>query len=172
MEKIDLFKRIESGFIDFISLGILGVPVVLMDFIFKLESNMMFQSLAFSFLISYFLCKDLIQAKSIGKRIVNLRIVGNLQTEVSPIRLILRNIFVAIWPIELIFCLINPEKKLGDIVFGTKVVLDEGKIQPIDIKKPQILLYFIIILTLIFFIIHFSKLISIQNNSVLQLLYN
>ena len=171
MKKIDLFKRIRSMLIDFCIICVSSIPFVLLIIIFKLDGNLIFQTLSFSFLGSLFLCKDLINGKSIGKRIVNLRIVGNLQSEVSPIRLILRNMFFFIWPVELIFCLINPEKKLGDIVFGTKVVLDEGNIKPIDIKKQQIFSYFIIVLTILFSIFYSILLLFIRSNALLKLLF-
>jgi len=81
-----------------------------------------------------YFCKDCINGRSIGKRALKLQVVENSSGNVaSPIRCFIRNIFCVIWPIEVIVTLANPNRRIGDMVAGTKVV-------PFDpeLKQPKI----------------------------------
>jgi uncharacterized RDD family membrane protein YckC len=70
-----------------------------------------------------YFCKDSINGRSIAKRILKLQLVNNATGEVaSPIRCFVRNLFCIIWPIELIVVLINPSRRIGDRVAGTRLV--------------------------------------------------
>lgn len=84
-----------------------------------------------------YLCKDSINGRSVGKLVTKMQVVNNATGEVaSPFRCLIRNIFCIIWPIEVIFVVINPERRLGDIVAGTKVALfDPETNQP----KPDLI---------------------------------
>ena len=68
-----------------------------------------------------FLCKDIIGGQSIGKRIFKLKVVGPTRKNLSSMKLIVRNLFVFIAPIEL-FMLIFNNRRIGDIVTVSKVV--------------------------------------------------
>jgi uncharacterized RDD family membrane protein YckC len=57
---------------------------------------------------------------------MHLQIVSDKNKDVSLYRLILRNIFAFIWPIEILLCVVN-NKRLGDIVFKTQVVFVNSK---------------------------------------------
>jgi uncharacterized RDD family membrane protein YckC len=85
-----------------------------------------------------YFCKDCINGRSIAKRILKLQVVDNKTEQVaSPLKCFVRNIFCIIWPVELIVTLINPGRRIGDQVAGTKVVFYEPSIfeQPkVDIK--------------------------------------
>ena len=139
MDKITFQDRLKSMIVDFSIMCVTSIPFVLLIFIFKLENVLAFQVFVISLLSSLFICKDLVGEKSIGKRVVNLKIICVDQSRVSPFKLILRNIFSFIWPIEIVMCLINPERKLGDIVFKTKVFklfLSAGRSPLHPPKKP------------------------------------
>lgn len=86
-----------------------------------------------------YFCKDCINGRSIAKRILKLQVVDNKTEQVaSPLKCFVRNIFCIIWPIEVIVSLINPSRRIGDQVAGTKVVFYEPSIieQPkVEIKK-------------------------------------
>jgi uncharacterized RDD family membrane protein YckC len=93
-------------------------------------------------LIAFFvLNKDIFKGQSIGKRIHGFKVVDNLTDESpSDFKFMIRNITLAIWPIDVIFALINPNRRLGDFIAGTKVIKCE-KLEPetilIDIKEKN-----------------------------------
>ncbi|WP_171652804.1 RDD family protein [Paenibacillus foliorum] len=67
--------------------------------------------------------KDVVKGRSIGKRITNIAVIDRKRIDQVPStwRLILRNITLLIWPVELIYFLISG-KRIGDIIFNTEVV--------------------------------------------------
>lgn len=84
--------------------------------------------------LAIYLCKDCIGGQSVAKRILGLQIVDSKTGEVaSPLKCFIRNIFCLVWPAEVIITLINPSRRLGDRVAGTKVVLASK-----SIVKPSI----------------------------------
>lgn len=102
--------------------------------------------------IAIYLGKDSINGRSLAKRITKLQVVENSTGQVaSPLRCLIRNLFIIIWPIEVISAMINTERRIGDRVAGTKLVaFDPTKEQPkTNIKQ--------IILTLV--IAYFSVLV-------------
>lgn len=86
-----------------------------------------------------YFCKDCINGRSIAKRIIKLQVVDNKTGQVaSPLKCFIRNIFCIIWPVEVIVVLINPGRRIGDQVAGTKVMQYEPNLveqQKVDIKK-------------------------------------
>lgn len=86
-----------------------------------------------------YFCKDVINGRSIGKRITKTQVVDNATGQVaSPLKCFVRNITIPIWPIEVIVTLINPSRRLGDQIAGTKIVPYDPTIteQPkFDIRK-------------------------------------
>lgn len=72
---------------------------------------------------SLYFNKDAIQGRSPAKRILKLVVINKRTGEVaSPIRTFIRNITMMIWPIEVIFVLFSPDRRLGDLIAGTQVV--------------------------------------------------
>ena len=70
-----------------------------------------------------YICKDSINGRSIAKRILKIQIVNNQTGQVaSPLKCFVRNLFCALWPIEVIVTLANPSRRIGDMVAGTRVV--------------------------------------------------
>lgn len=68
-------------------------------------------------------CKDSINGRSPAKRILKLQVVDNATgIAASPIKCWVRSIFLVLWPLEAIVALINPNRRIGDFVAGTKVV--------------------------------------------------
>ncbi|MDU1903371.1 MAG: RDD family protein [Dysgonomonas sp.] len=85
---------------------------------------------------TYFLCKDIIGGQSIGKRIQKFQLVRLDGSPVSYTRMIIRNVFIIIWPVELVMYFMNSGQRLGDILCKTTVVAatEENK-QITDIRK-------------------------------------
>ena len=171
MDKITFQHRLKSMTIDFCIICVTSIPFVLFIFILKLENVLVFQVFVISLLSSLFICKDLVGERSIGKRVMNLRIICVDEILVSPLKLILRNIFTFIWPIEVVMCLINPERKLGDIVFRTKVVLNDRKVNSIHLSNGRVFIYFSIVLILVFILFYLLSLLFISSNGLLKLLF-
>jgi uncharacterized RDD family membrane protein YckC len=70
-----------------------------------------------------YFCKDIINGRSISKRILKLQVVDNKSEQfASPLQCFVRNIFCIIWPIEVIVAMTNTSRRLGDKVAGTKLV--------------------------------------------------
>ena len=78
------------------------------------------------YLISMFFCyigllgKDVISKRSVGKRIVNIKILSLDGTKPNYFQLIIRNIFMLIWPIEALMLLLD-QPRLGDRIAKTKI---------------------------------------------------
>lgn len=82
-----------------------------------------------------YFCKDCINGRSLAKRITKLQVVDNTTGQVaSPLKCFVRNIFCVIWPVEVIVTLINPNRRIGDRVAGTKVIYYD----PTVIEQPKV----------------------------------
>ncbi len=79
-----------------------------------------------------YFCKDCFNGRSIAKRILKLQLVDNSTGQVaSPLQCLVRNIFCALWPIEVVVALINPSRRIGDRVAGTRLIpFDQTTDQP------------------------------------------
>jgi len=76
-------------------------------------------------------CKDSFNGRSIGKRITKLQVIDNKTGAIaSPFQCLIRNLFIIIWPIEVIMTLINPARRIGDYVAGTKIVVFDSSVTP------------------------------------------
>lgn len=98
-----------------------------------------FVSVIMIFGISLYFNKDIIQGKSIAKRALKQEIVNIKSGEVaSPLKCLIRNLTIAIWPIELIAVLVNPSRRIGNLIAGTKVenITEERNSKPkIDFRN-------------------------------------
>jgi uncharacterized RDD family membrane protein YckC len=73
--------------------------------------------------LSLYYCKDSFNGRSLAKRIIGLQIIDSKTGEVaSPLKCFARNLFMIIWPVEVIFVIIDPSRRLGDKLAGTSVV--------------------------------------------------
>ena len=89
--------------------------------------------------------KDMIQGKSIAKRALKQEVVDIKTGKVaSALKCFVRNLTIAIWPIEAIVVLISPSRRIGDYLAGTRVELmtDERNSKPkIDFINVAISLF-------------------------------
>lgn len=101
--------------------------------------NFYFNSLA----ISLYFNKDMFLGRSPAKRIFKLQIVDiKNHRPANPLRCLVRNITLILFPIELIAGLINNERRIGDFIAGTKLtVYEPEKLR----EKPK---WILVILTL------------------------
>jgi len=85
----------------------------------------------FSFLMllgfSAYFNKDIFNGRSPAKRILKLQVIDVKTGEVAnPLKCMVRNLTIIIWPIEVLFAIINPESRLGDKIAGTKVIYNSS----------------------------------------------
>ena len=87
---------------------------------------------------TYF-CKDGIDGRSIAKRILKLQLINETTKDTaSPLRCLVRNIFCILWPVEIIVAIVNPNRRIGDMIAGTRLVVynvEKSKKSKFDFKK-------------------------------------
>lgn len=85
---------------------------------------------------TYFFSKDFFGGRSIGKRMQKFQLVRLDGQPVSFTRMFVRNLFLVLWPIEVIMYLANSGQRLGDLLCKTTVVpATEENRQPVDTQK-------------------------------------
>jgi uncharacterized RDD family membrane protein YckC len=124
--------RLISGLIDFLIMStvvaVFSAPEMVYKFFHALKDNNTTIGLnAYSFVTifgySLLIGKDIINGQSIGKRIMKMQVVDKKDHNITnPIKSVLRNITLGFWPVEFIFILINPARRIGDYIASTTVV--------------------------------------------------
>ena len=95
---------------------------------------------AFAIGIAVYFGKDSLIGRSPAKHILKLQVVHQITGEpAGPLRCFLRNLLCVFWPIEVIVVCINPERRLGDRIAGTKVVYYRASETPVKLHLPQII---------------------------------
>jgi len=90
-----------------------------------------------------FFNKDCIYGQSIGKIIMKQQVVNNKTGQIAnPLRCFVRDIFMVIWPIEGFITLFSPQRRLGDFVAGTKIILLDPELEKPEINKIQVAIAF------------------------------
>lgn len=86
---------------------------------------------------AYLYCKDSFNAQSIGKRIARLQIVDvKTQQPASVFKCFARNLSLILFPLDAVMMLINPARRLGDLIAGTMVASEKA---PEKEEKPEII---------------------------------
>jgi len=160
-----ILKRLIAFLID-----LLLIAIIVNMFFFAIQtvkSQLLVQFLS-AMMVTMLLCKDCINGKSAGKRIMKIEIANEKEGEkVSAVSCVVRNIFVVLWIIEILVLFISKEKRIGDYVAKTKVV-SNSKVEKIKLDKNAlltILLCFCIIFLFMFFVF------KIFSSSSFELLY-
>lgn len=127
-----LARRITAFLIDHTAITILSMIYVL---IFMEQINNAYGRDLILYLIPFFfiaflsyLLKDSVKGKSIGKRIMGLQVRSskNIDKVPSQWRVVLRNITFPLWMVEFLVMIFNKNsRKLGDVIFGTTVVVEK-----------------------------------------------
>jgi uncharacterized RDD family membrane protein YckC len=99
-----------------------------------------------------YFCKDIINGRSIAKRILKLQVVDNKTGQAAtPLQCFVRNIFCVLWFIEVFVAMVNTSRRLGDRAAGTKLVyydpaLEQPKINIVRTLVPIFIAYGLILL--------------------------
>ncbi|SDF29797.1 RDD family protein [Ulvibacter litoralis] len=74
-----------------------------------------------------YLNKDFFKSKSPGKRILGYQVIDRkTNNPANELQCFIRNLTICVaWPIEVIVSLISPERRIGDFLANTKVILAE-----------------------------------------------
>lgn len=111
-------------------------------------------SFLFAFGFSAYFNKDIFSGRSPAKRILKMQVIDNKTGQVAnPIKCLVRNLTTILWPLEVIFVLIDPKRRLGDKIAGTRIDFVEN---PEKIKMDRSKFIFALLIS-----IGFSFLISI-----------
>lgn len=71
---------------------------------------------------SLYFNKDLYLGQSPAKRIMRFRVVDvRTGRPAGPLRCLVRNVTLLIWPVEVVAAMVNVERRLGDFIAGTKL---------------------------------------------------
>lgn len=164
-------KRLEAFIMDAIVSFVASIPFFLISLL--LNNSLIWMSFTLAFMYALLFCKDVDNGRSFGKQNTGLCILSEKNENVpSVIRLILRNLFYILWPIEIIFAFCNSGKRLGDLVMQTKVV-QCTKGSNATFRFTYKYLCSIFVMTLILFVLFFfiTKLIY-EFSPMLRLLYS
>lgn len=154
--KVTVGTRIGSMLLDHIFMTIIAVlfffPQMMFDSmnfsttdsdtgLFSVSDLGLFSGISYISLIGLvlYLCKDCFNGRSLAKRALKLQVVDIKSGRVaSPIKCLIRNLFIIVWPIEIIAILINPNRRIGDLVAGTRVIPFYYESEQPKIKYPQV----------------------------------
>ena len=124
-------KRLIAGIIDFVIVSLIQSILMMLFFIKPLMDgnfiaeglNILIRQLSITYCsMGFFIVRDIIGKKSLGKTIMKLRIVDkNDGKEVNFIKRLLRNLTWVLGPIDIIVFLVTKER-LGDNIAKTNVV--------------------------------------------------
>ena len=135
IQRASLGKRLGAFMIDFLIAAmvqaLLFIPIIIIPLIQKsidpaqvTTRNLWCTLVTFGYLI----LRDIPNGRSIGKKALHLQTLG-IDTEPASVgRLILRNLFVVLYPVEAIFLFVTSgQKRLGDIAARTGVFANQTK---------------------------------------------
>ena len=147
--------RVLSMLLDHFMMCLIVVPLMVLIFglgtlmKYNLNSGIEITLVFIPFFI--YLNKDFFRAKSPSKRILGFQVI-DLKTNkpANELQCFLRNLTICVaWPLEVIVGLINPERRIGDFIANTKVIVSEKeKLKSIwkDLKNTKLKTNFIGIL--------------------------
>jgi len=119
-KQISVGLRLGTMLLDHALICVLTIPIIVI-LSFNSQDNFMSPYSMIPVFTIYF-CKDCIDGRSLAKRILKLQVVDNKKQSVAtPFQNLIRNIFILIWPVEVIVSFFNQERRIGDRVAGTKL---------------------------------------------------
>ncbi len=88
-----------------------------------------------------YFCKDIINGRSIAKRILKLQVVDNSTGQVAtPIQCLIRNILCVLWFVEVVVAMTNTNRRLGDRLAGTKLVVFDPTLEQPKLNFGKLIL--------------------------------
>lgn len=129
--------------------------------------------ISFSFFTFILINKDFFNGQSIAKRKYGFQIIDNKSRKVAnEIQCMVRNVTLIIWPLEVLFTLIQPKRRLGDLIAGTRLI-ETSKSNPESIltemnsiqnfKSYRLLIVLSILFALFFNLLSFLPMLALTN---------
>ncbi|WP_282124774.1 RDD family protein [Algibacter mikhailovii] len=156
------FHRISAMLLDHFLMCILIIPIAIVFAVtseklgFKLIDGMSFY--VWVLIIFVYYNKDFFNAKSPAKRIMGYQVLDRkTEKPATELQCFVRNFTLCVaWPIEVIVGFLNPERRIGDLLANTKVVLSEKeKLKTIwtELKRKKLKMNYIgiIIIGIVYF---------------------
>jgi antitoxin component YwqK of YwqJK toxin-antitoxin module len=119
---VDHFIMTFAMFIPFIPFMIIGIKDAFN--ITHEQTSMEPSFIIYGFILGFamYFNKDFFDGRSPAKRILKIQVINHKTGKVAgPLKCLLRNLTIPIWPLEAIFILINPQRRLGDYIAGTRI---------------------------------------------------
>jgi uncharacterized RDD family membrane protein YckC len=115
------------------------------------------------FAFSIYFNKDIFGGRSPAKRILKLQVIDiKTNRPASPLKCLARNATIILWPIEVIVALFNRERRIGDLIAGTKLTIanpEESK-ENRDWKSIAIAVLISALATYVILVLPFQLLVS------------
>ena len=101
---------------------VLGIPFFIIGFFVKRYLNLNVTFIVGILVFIIYFCKDILNGKSPAKRLLGLQVI-DLKTgqPASKIKTIIRNITIPLFPLEVLYTLFSKNRRIGDLLAGTKV---------------------------------------------------
>jgi uncharacterized RDD family membrane protein YckC len=120
-----------------------------------------------------YFCKDIINGRSIAKRILKLQVVDNKTGQVAtPFQCLIRNIFCVIWFVEVVVAMTNTNRRLGDRIAGTKLVPFDPTIDQPKFNIGRLFLPIIVTYAILLFLMQLTPSIKTANPIYSKTSYN
>ena len=110
-----LENRIKAFAIDYLIMGLIGYGIVVL-------TDNLFLGMMIVYPVT--MNKDFLNGKSIGKRIFGIQVQDLNNSKASEWKSSLRN-FLPTIPLDLLFTIFNPERRIGDLIAGTKIGIEK-----------------------------------------------
>lgn len=168
-EKITVVNRLTSMLIDYLAASITLIILIILAFykdlleIFTIFHDPSSSEFGASFLLiglgfSVYFNKDILNARSPGKRIFNLQVIDNeTGFAANPLKCFVRNLTIFIWPIEIIMLFINSKRRIGDHITGTSIEYVTNPVKhQIELPKLVSVILITICISIIFYLPFYS----------------
>lgn len=132
-EKVTVGLRLASMLVDHFAMTMIAMVIVMPGFainminVFSLSHDpstfgIGWMVFLFAFGFSAYFNKDIFNGRSPAKRILKLQVIDNKTNQAAnSLKCLVRNLTIPLWPMEVIFVLINPKRRLGDKIAGTRI---------------------------------------------------
>lgn len=122
LDNLTRFERLGSMFLDHFFLCFTFIPfLIFLDITFLRDTG--YSEFTFISLFVIYLNKDILNGRSFAKRYLGQIIIDNeSEAPASELKCLIRNLTIPFWIIEVIFVIISPSRRIGDLMAGTRVV--------------------------------------------------
>ena len=132
-DKITIGLRLASMLVDHFAMTFIIMAIVMPGFALNMIDALKLNhepisfgfgamSFLFAFGFSAYFNKDIFNGRSPAKRILKMQVIDNKTGQVAnPIKCLVRNLTIPLWPLEVIFVLFSPKRRLGDTIAGTRI---------------------------------------------------